>query len=239
MAKKTNDAHHEISWRRRPSEIRGYKKTLYATLDNNDYVRVDYNIKEKIVRLYAEVNEEGGNSYYSIIKDGKITSEKSVASGRTASAPDKFKDRADYFSTIPSREIINLINKNYGIDFPGSKASLSEKTKRFNEIRKRYFKPDEYAPGSRKGGSGISLTEIRFTDIIDMAVGLSLSGAAFYLFNYDYIAMGIVASFYGIIIGLVDMLIRSRSPFFLKMVIFIFGGAAAYMYGYFSPGKLL
>ena len=57
----------EFSWKRRPSEIRGYERAMYTTLNNGDYIRVDYNIAEKRVRLYVEVSDEKNASYYSIV----------------------------------------------------------------------------------------------------------------------------------------------------------------------------
>ena len=70
------------SWKKRPSEIRGYQRTYYMNSPDGDYLRVDYNLKEKKVRLYVEVEGEGGNAYYAVITNGKITAERSVSSGR-------------------------------------------------------------------------------------------------------------------------------------------------------------
>ncbi len=120
-------------WKRRPSEIRGYRQTLYLTDDNNDYIRVDYNLKEKRIRLYIEVFKEGGSPYYSVIRNGRITAEKSILSGRSFGFTDKFVDRAEIFSSIPNREIIALINGNYGI---GAEA-LKKRKKRADEEKKR------------------------------------------------------------------------------------------------------
>ena len=56
-----NNENIQFTWKRRPSEIRGYERTMYTTLDNGDYIRVDYNTGEKIVRLYVEVLKEKGH----------------------------------------------------------------------------------------------------------------------------------------------------------------------------------
>jgi hypothetical protein len=68
----------EFSWKRRPSEIRGYERAMYTTLNNGDYIRIDYNVAEKRVRLYVEVSDENNASYYSIINSGKIVNERIV-----------------------------------------------------------------------------------------------------------------------------------------------------------------
>ena len=52
------------TWKKRPSEIRGYQRTYYITTEDGDYLRLDYSLKEKRVRLYMEIDSEGGNAYY-------------------------------------------------------------------------------------------------------------------------------------------------------------------------------
>ena len=41
----------QFAWKRRPSEIRGYERALYTTLDNGDYIRIDYNNGAQRARL--------------------------------------------------------------------------------------------------------------------------------------------------------------------------------------------
>jgi hypothetical protein len=103
------------AWKKRPSEIRGYQRTFYITSDEGDYLRVDYNLKEKRVRLYIEIDAEGGNAYYSVITNGKVTAERSISTGRSYGFSDKFRERADVFSTLPNNPVLKLINRNYGI----------------------------------------------------------------------------------------------------------------------------
>ena len=86
----------QFTWKRRPSEIRGYERAMYTTLENGDYIRVDYNTGEKIVRLYAEVLEEKGASYYAVISNGRVTVEKN-SNGRSARVADMLSERAKEF----------------------------------------------------------------------------------------------------------------------------------------------
>ncbi|MCX7678592.1 MAG: hypothetical protein N2316_05185, partial [Spirochaetes bacterium] len=102
-------------WKRRPSEIRGYNRTFYMTDDNGDYLRVDYNLKEKRVRLYLEDASEGGIPYYAVISNGRITAEKNAQTGRPVNLSEKFRSRAELFSSIGNNEVLKLINENYGI----------------------------------------------------------------------------------------------------------------------------
>ena len=224
----------QFNWKKRPSEIRGYHRTLYCTSDNNDYHRVDYNIKEKAARIYIEIADEGGAAYYTVIKDGKVTAEKSVSSGRTFGFSEKFRNRSDVFSTIPNREVIKLINSNYGIgSIPKRTRAKIERKKLIEETKKKYFQPEPEVSKGESKKDGLSFGELKFIDIVDFVIGLMLSVGSFYLFDYSYIAMGVVAAFFGIIIGLIDMLFRKRAPYFFKMIIFIIGGTASYLHGYF------
>lgn len=231
-----SSSQYQNSWKRRPSEIRGYHRTLYLTSDNNDYLRVDYNLKEKLVRLYIEVDEEGGNSYYSVIRNGKITAEKSVVSGRSFGFADKFRERAEIFSTIPNREVVKLINNKYNIIRPGKKKAMPyEKKKMLDETRKKYFQPIEKTRKKSTENIGLSINELKFIDLIDVLIGIVISIGIFTILKFDYIALGVVASFYGISIGLIDMAFRGRPPIIIKMILFIIVGVFIYIYGYFFP----
>jgi hypothetical protein len=208
---------------------------------DGDYLRVDYNLKDKRVRLYIEVESEGGNAYYSVITNGKVTAERSVSTGRNFGFTDKFQERADLFSTVPNREAIKLAAGNYGIQKGGKGKGASteddqQKTKKeklIAETRRRYFKREFYGEGEEGAeGSGRIFRRITIFDLIDLLIGVILSGSAFIFFNYSFTAMGATAAFFGIIIGFVDMFFRGRSPIFTKVIFFIVAGAAAYIYGY-------
>ncbi len=226
------------TWKKRPSEIRGYQRTFYITSEEGDYIRIDYNLKDKRVRLYIEVDAEGGNAYYSVITDGKITAERSVSSGRSMGFSEKFRERAPIFSTLPNNQILKLINRNYGIQrgrvVEKEKPADEAKEKLIKETKQRYFKPESF-PGGEEGasGSGVLFNNLGLVDLIDFMIGLLLAGSVFLFFRYNYMAMGVTAAFFGIIIGFVDMFLRGRSPVFLKVVFFLISGAALYVYGYF------
>ncbi len=224
------------AWKRRPSEIRGYHRTLYYNTEDGDYLRVDYNLGEKRVRLYVEIESEGGNAYYAVISNGRITAEKSVSTGRSFGFADKFKDRADAFSTVTNKEVLKLINKNYGIGKTTAKAKTNsgtsaERQKRLQETRERYFK-SEYGDDS-DGKRRYRGPQLKLVDLYDLLIGLALSAGLFLFYNYSYIALGVSAAFYGIIIGIVDMFFRDRDPLFMKVLLFLVSGIVFYIYGYF------
>ncbi|OHD62828.1 MAG: hypothetical protein A2176_03030 [Spirochaetes bacterium RBG_13_51_14] len=227
------------TWKKRPSEIRGYQRTYYITTEDGDYLRLDYSLKEKRVRLYMEIDSEGGNAYYSVITNGKITAERSVSTGRNFGFSDKFRERADIFASIPNREALKLINRNYGIQRgksapPEKEKPKTEKEKLIEETKQRYFKREFYPSEGADEERGRKLFKrVTLLDLIDFLIGVLISGSVFLFFKYSYMAMGATAAFFGIIIGFVDMFFRDRSPIFAKVVFFLFVGAASYIYGYF------
>lgn len=226
-----------IFWKRRPSEIRGYLRTLYMTAENGDYLRVDYNARDKRVRLYVEVQNEGGSPYYAVIKDGKVTIERSVMSGRTSGFSEKFKERAHLYSTISNKEIMQIIGGNYGISYKNALKTKetvdAEHRKRIEETRRRYFVQEKNPYGKSNGLTGSVRGHIRFIDFIDFFVGWGLSLGAFFLFQYSFLALGIVSALFGVLIGIFDMLVRERQPLFIKIIFFLSVGLVSYFYGYY------
>ena len=224
-----------LVWKRRPSEIRGYHRALYLTTDDGDYLRVDYNLKDKRVRLYVEISSEGGSPYYAVISNGRITSEKSVSTGRSFGFSGKFQERSDIYSTIPNREVIKLINKNYKIGaYQDNRGGNGVRKKQLEETRQRYFKgPNTSYSNSYGGDEVVFFRKPQLVDILDFGIGFLLALSLFILFQYSFIAMGVALAFFGIIIGFIDMFIRGRSPMFFKIIFFIIVGAFSYIYGYF------
>jgi hypothetical protein len=224
----------QFIWKRRPSEIRGYERAMYTTLENGDYIRVDYNTGEKIVRLYAEVLDDKGASYYAVINKGKITVEKN-SSGRSARVADTLKERAQEFSTLPNTEVLKLINNNYGISIY-STSKDSERNERLQKerdvIKKKYFKPEDnpYVPHEIQPRG--RMLKFSIVDLFDILGGLAVSGIFFFITQYDLNAAGAAAVIWGMLLGVFDILIRNREPFFLKIIFFLLAGGGIYIYSY-------
>jgi len=228
----------EFSWKRRPSEIRGYERAMYTTLNNGDYIRVDYNVAEKRVRLYVEVNEENNASYYSIINSGKIVSERN-SSGKSARVGEKISERSDEFSTLPNSEVLKLINRNYGIesaDDAESRKKDEKKREQLSLVRKRYFRETE------QEGNIYADTPVRvikgagrfgLIDLIDILTGLAVAGIFYIINQYSFLALGATAVVWGILLGLFDIVLRNREPVFTKILFFLISGSAFYIYEYF------
>ena len=225
----------QFAWKRRPSEIRGYERALYTTLDNGDYVRIDYNTGEQRARLYVEVAEEDGASYYSIISHGKITLERN-SSGRSARVAERFKERSDEFATIPNDDVISLINNNYGIRSSRSADNSEKDQQRQNEIaetRRKYFRQSEVNPYSSAAGQETAKSRIELIDFIDLSIGILVGGIFFLIYGYNFMALGAAFAFWGMLLGVFDILLREREPVFLKIFIFLGTGTLFYIYGYF------
>ncbi len=232
-----------IVWKRRPSEIRGYQKAIYVTEDNGDYVRVDYNLSDKKIRLYIELASEGGSPYYSVIKDGKITIERSVLTGRSLGFSDKFSSKSAVFNTIPSNTILKLIGGNYGISsskFERTREKSTARTQLLAETRKKYFRTEDNPYIHRRSGGGSPggplSSKARVYDLLDLSVAFLLGLGAYFYFNYSFMAAGAVAAFTGVTSGIVDMFIRGREPFFIKVISLVAAGTALYVYGYYFSG---
>ncbi len=225
----------QFAWKRRPSEIRGYERALYTTLDNGDYIRVDYNNGEQRARLYVEVHEEDGSPYYSVISHGKVTLERNSA-GKSTKVAEIFKERASDFATIPNNDVVALIANNYGIrasDTDSDSEKDKQRRQELAETRSKYFRKDESTPGFDSESQHISVSRFNLIDLFDLGAGLVLGGVFFLLNQYSFLALGGALAFWGILTGFFDILIREREPLFIKIIFFLGLGIFLYIYGYF------
>ena len=221
-------------WKRRPSEIRGYQRVFYCNAENGDYIRVDYNFRDKRVRIYLEDSEEGGNPYYAVIDKGRISAERNATSGRPVSLHEKLEKRAELISTIPNKDVIKLINKNYGIGETAEEIAARKK-KRQEELertRKRYFKPEEVPSFVKKETALPSRRRVRIWDMTDIAIGSAVVGAVYYV-SLDFIKSGMVSAVFGILLAFIDIFIREKETLLLKTLFFLLVGITLYIYGYF------
>lgn len=224
----------QFTWKRRPSEIRGYERAMYATLENGDYIRVDYNTGEKIVRIYTEVNVDKGASYYAVISKGHITVEKN-SNGRATRVAEKISERSEEFSTLPNKDVLKLINNNYGIS--STKYTIKdEKKERLKierkEIKKRYFKPEDNPYIEGDYSSQAKVKKLGIIDLLDTLTGIAISFLFFFLGQYDLISAGAAAVIWGMLLGVFDILLREREPVFTKIFFFLISGAGLYFYSY-------
>ena len=232
IKKKRNKEDLNYDWKSRHSELSGYGKAYYINTEEGNYLRADIGNEKGTIRLYVELESEGGAGYASVIKDGEIIAEKSSSSQRSGDFSEKFEANAEVFSTLPNSSFLKLIAGNYGI------ISKNSVTERLEETRKKYFK-DKKADKSKKEIIDASPRfwnrfkfKIKFADFIDFFVGALIIYIAFWLSDYNLEVLGAVSAIFGILIGSIDIFIRIKDPMFSKMFIFILIGIFLYAYGY-------
>lgn len=228
-----SDESKDYFWRKRPSEIRGYNRTFYINSENGDYIRVDYNLKDRIVRIYIEDFEEGGNPYYSVISNGKIAAERNATSGRAHNLKNKISQRATILTTIPNRDVLKLINNNYGIKLSKVTSVFNQSLKKkinFEQTRKKYFRKEDIAPQYVKIKN--KKQNFKIIDFIDFLIGI-FACLSLYIYEKNFVTLGVLSAFIGIFIGLLDVFYREREIILTKMLFFLLIGAISYIYGYY------
>jgi hypothetical protein len=238
----TNKSHSsDIYWRRRPSELRGYNRTIYTTTEDGDYLRVDYNLKDRRIRLYIEDNEEGGNPYFSVITNGNITVERNATTGRISDLKEKIGKRADIFSTISSKDVLKLINNNYHIGIKGKsrliprqegKTRQEHKINSWDEVEIINYRSGPFSETDDRSDSRHKKRKYKFIDIVDILAGSGIC-FALYFFNQNFVTLGVLSAFIGIFVGLLDVYYRERQLIFIKMLLFLLAGIVFYIYGYY------
>jgi hypothetical protein len=227
----SDSAEERLSWKRRPSEIKGYQRALYVNDNDGNFIRLDYNLKTKKVRIFYEPSGEGGVSYYSAIENGEILSEKNLTSGRTTNLHSKFSALAPKIASIPNREVLKIIGNNYGLQNVNKDAKEKARKQEIEKTRRRYFQNDSE---ERKPVLGFFDKSKRasFTDIFDIIIGVGIGGAIYY-FIYNFQILAFFLALYGISLGIIDMFLRDREPIFIKIILFLALGVGSYVYGYY------
>jgi hypothetical protein len=227
----------ETGWKRRPSEIRGYQMAHFMNTEAGDYLRVDYNLKEKRIRLFIEDADEGGNPYFAVVSNGKVISQRNVTSGREADVISRLQKRAVLFNSLPPRDVRNIVKTALASEQKESaRGDAPAKNDPHQELldrtRRRYFKEEEGAvehsgePGARQRSAWGA------RELIDVLVGLAVC-AGIYFYNRDFVIIGIAAGVIGMGIGAIDIIIRRREPSIIKTLLFMLGGLSSYIYGYY------
>jgi hypothetical protein len=165
-----------------------------------------------------------------VISNGKIISEKNLATGRTTSLAGKFGSRAELIATMPHREVLALIGDNYRIDEAMKSVKEKQRKVKFERTREKYFKDDEKGPSFF--GEFHDSKSFSWVDLVDTLLG-ALIVSIIYYFSVRLNYCGIFLAIYGIAVGLVDIFVRVREPIFTKILLFLLSGAAVYVYGYY------
>lgn len=218
-------------WKRRPSEIRGYQKAYYINDSDGSYIRIDYNLKDKKVRLYMEDSGEGGIAYYSVISNGNIVSEKNLATGRTTSLNHKFSPLAQLVASVPHKDVVSLFGSCYGISESFKELKDAVKRKKLERTREKYFVEEKKAP---LFGSFSTTKKFSWIDLIDMIVSVGAFAVIFNVVDGRYWeASGAFLALCGVVAGVLDIVVRKREPIFSKILLLLLAGVCSYFYGRF------
>jgi len=221
----------EAGWKRRPSEIRGYQMAHFMNTEAGDYLRVDYNLKEKRVRMFIEDADEGGNPYFAVVSNGKVISQKNVTSNREANVIPRLQKRAEYFNSLPHRDVRNIVKTALGSE-QKEPAKAPEKADPHQELlertRRRYFKDEEGAV-EYSGEPGARRRPVRgLRELADVLVGVAACTGLYFL-TRNFVIIGITAGVIGMGIGAIDILVRRRDPSIIKTLFFMLGGLGSYI----------
>lgn len=218
-------------WKRRTSDISGYQRAFYMTDSKGDYIRIDYNLKEKKVRLYAEIAKDANRPYFSVIQKGKISTEKNVLTGRPNGVAPVFESKARIFSTLPNDELLRVINGTYGISQPSKKQIISERMQKLEETRQRYFVEHREESESGDRFPMESLFGVIKKNFFSILLGAAITIGAYYLFNLSYASAGIAVASYGIFLGIADMFLREKETDMFMVLCFLLLGLGLFVYG--------
>ena len=232
--KSTGGEGKKASWKRRPSEIRGYQAAVYTTTDAGDYLRVDYNLKDRKIRIYIEDSEEGGSPYYAVFTGGRVTAQRNVTTGRAHQVVEKLKLRAEALRTITNKEVRKIVAGALKLeDSPQAEKPEPQQSRKevLDRTRKRYFRPEAESDDDSVSARPLSGGWF-FRGLLDYIAGILLAAATF-LYFHSFIAAGAAAASFGVVIGLVEIFLRGRDPSIIKLIFFMGTGAALYVYGYY------
>lgn len=225
-------------WKRARPSTQGFRKCYQAKTPSGDSLQLEANIHEGIVKLQLEPANEKGACYSCTIKKGTIIREREVNTGVSISLKKKFEPFKSIFSALPDEEALKCIGGVYGILWLPHRSSSNQEAKleipnllqekqaplSFLQrifLRKTKFFSKESLPTWKEIKDGLQ----------DSALGFSLGGFLYYHF-FDFMLLGWVLAFYGVLLGGVDWVFRKRRPQIFKVLVFLGFGSYFFYTGY-------
>ena len=218
------------NWKRNKTLPKGFSKSFRFTSNSGDELQVDYNFHENLVRLGLSVALEKGKNYTTTIKNGTIIRERDVSNGINTSLKKKFIPFKDIFSAIPDEDILETIGGVYDI----KKTPLVKYENEDREIFETKSVETIEVKSSFKTKIMTLYKNVKIRildDIYDTLLGISLC-VAIYLHFFDMIILGFALGFMGVFFGVLDWLLRKRTPMFIKVISFLFSGGYYFYLGY-------
>ncbi len=228
-------------WKRSKPVTQGYQKCYQAKTPQGDFLQVESNFHEGLVKLQLEPAHEKGSCYTCTIKKGIIIREREVNSGASISLKNKFFPFKVLFSCLPDEDTVKSIGGVYGItwipSFRKKAESFSVEVPDFSQnisypkssFWKKLF-PNRKAE-SPKVSNWSQFKKRATEDLQDSALGFSF-GAAMYFHFFDFVLLGWVLAVFGVFIGLIDWVLRNREPLTIKVLLFFLVGSYFFYTGY-------
>ncbi len=224
-------------WKRSRPSTQGFRKCYQAKTPSGDILQIEANLHEGLVKLQLEPVTEKGACYSCTIKKGTIIREREVNTGVSIPLKKKFEPFKIIFSALPDEEALKCIGGVYGILWlphtVSSTKDLEVETTNSSEVK---VKPNFLKKFFGKSVNIFSKNNLPTWKEVkdglqDSALGFSLGGFLYYHF-FDFVLLGWVLAFYGILSGGIDWIFRKRRPQILKVLLFLGFGSYFFYTGY-------
>jgi hypothetical protein len=229
-------------WKRSRPTTQGYQKCYQAKTPAGDFLQVESNFHEGLIKLQLEPADEKGSCYTCTIKKGTIIREREVNSGSSASTKKKFLPFKVVFSCLPDEDTIKSVGGNYGIiwipsfrkkaeSFSVQVPDLSDSSKNRLGLWQSFIQKRRESKASVGKTRWQRIKERVADDLQDSALGLSLGGLLYYHY-FDFMVLGWVLAVLGILFGGLDWAFRKREPLLAKVLLFFLAGSYFFYTGY-------
>jgi len=220
----------KYSWRYIHHRPGPYPELYLYQNENSEWLKVEINRLQRVVKLQYD----GAESFFSVIKNRHIIREKNLQTGESEDLDEKFRKMRMTISSLPDNEVLEIIGGSYGVltEFLG-KATRREK-KNFSslwDLWKRWLgRVHSFFRVTRKTFQSLFYKPAWY-DFLDMGV---ISVGIWFIFsmNYDILSASFFGIFSAIFTGFVDLILRRRDPYLIKIMIFILPGGYFWYLGY-------
>jgi len=237
-------------WRKQKPRTPGFIRAFTTVTPLGDILEAEFNFHERLVRLTAEIKEERGRIYATTIRNGVVLQEKDVSSGRAYPVFRKIWPFREYYSAIPDKDLVATIGGSYEIYSPSDPKDAEEGAYRrgrssdspystkydsvFGIIRETRFQKWLRKRREAKLLRGTLWERFKrriWGDLQDLCLGVGLAPFVYYAY-YDYVLLGWSLACMGMVVGLLDFLVRKRSVLFTKVLSFLSLGSYFFYNGY-------
>ena len=214
-------------WHCAPSILENYQHNYSLSLENRDFLSLDFNAARKMVHISLSLASEGGREYVATIKDGNILQERERISRLPVDLSWRLDPFIKFFGQIPDLSPLRAIGGNFGIP------KLLSKDNPYNlriyelylprspwRLLKKYLE-------KRRAQEALACSRLQklWRRLPQEAFDLGLGTIMIYILGFKgylgFAELACLSGFYGIFSGAFDWLWRQRSPFIPKVAFFV------------------